>query len=159
AELLGPQSPSDVQAAAVAALARSDAADTPAILLKPWKGYSPAVRAAALSALLARDAWISPVLDALEKKEILPADIDAAARQRLFGYGTAAVRDRATRLLAGGIDTDRQKVIEAYRPALTKTGDRDRGKQIFTKTCAACHKVGDVGKGLGPDLAALNDKS
>ena len=30
---------------------------------------------------------------------------------------------------------------------------------MFTKTCAACHKLGDVGKGLGPDLAALADKS
>jgi len=50
-------------------------------------------------------------------------------------------------------------VIAAYKPALTKAGDRDRGKQVFTKTCSACHKVGDLGKGLGPDLAALADKS
>ena len=30
---------------------------------------------------------------------------------------------------------------------------------MFARACAACHKVGDVGKGLGPDLAALSDKS
>ncbi|MBO0699959.1 MAG: c-type cytochrome, partial [Zavarzinella sp.] len=158
-ELLGPQSASDVQAAAVAALARSDAPDTPALLLKPWKGYSPPVRAAVLSSLLGRETWVPTVLDALEKKELLPAEVDAAARQRLLGHATPAVRERASKLLAGGIDANREKVIAAYRPALTKTGDRERGKQIFTKTCSACHKVGDVGKGLGPDLAALNDKS
>jgi len=159
AELLGPQSAGDVQIAAVAALARSDATDMPAILLKPWKGYSPTVRTAVLSALLGREAWVPAVLDAIEKKEVLPADVDAAARQRLLAHGTAGVRERAARLLAGGVNADRQKVIDAYRPALTRTGDRDRGKQVFTKTCAVCHKVGDVGKGLGPDLAALSDKS
>src|SRR4029079_16234277 len=55
-ELLGPQVSSDVQAAAVAALARTATPDTPATLLKGWKGYSPTVRAAVLSALLAREA-------------------------------------------------------------------------------------------------------
>jgi putative membrane-bound dehydrogenase-like protein len=159
AELLGPQSAGDVQVAAVAAVARSDATDTPAVLLKPWKGYSPTVRAAVLSALLGREAWMPAVLDAIEKKEVHPADVDAAARQRLLAHGSSGIRERAAKLLAGGVDADRQKVVEAYRPALTRTGDRERGKQAFTKTCAACHKVGDVGKGLGPDLSALGDKS
>ncbi|HKB02153.1 MAG TPA: PVC-type heme-binding CxxCH protein, partial [Gemmataceae bacterium] len=158
-ELLGPHSAGDVQAAAVAALARSDAIDTPAVLLRLWKGYSPGVRTAVLSALLGRDTWVPAVLDALEKKQILSAEVDAAARQRLLAHASPAVRERAGKLLAGGIDADREKVIAAYRPALTKAGDRERGKQIFTKACAACHKVGDVGKGLGPDLTALTDKS
>jgi putative membrane-bound dehydrogenase-like protein len=158
-ELLGPQSSSDVQAAAVAALARTAAADTPATLLKGWKAYSPAVRASVLATLLAREAWVPAVLAAIEKKEVLPAEVDAAARQQLLTHKAAAVRDRAGPLLAGGIDADRAKVIAAYKPALTKAGEGERGKQVFTKTCAACHKVGDLGKGLGPDLAALADKS
>ncbi len=43
--------------------------------------------------------------------------------------------------------------------ALTKIGNRERGKAVFTKSCSACHKLGDVGQGLAPDLAALSDKS
>jgi putative membrane-bound dehydrogenase-like protein len=158
-DLLGPQSPGEVQAAAVAGLARTAAADTPAVLLKGWKGYSPSVRAAVLSALLARTTWVPAVLTAIEKKEVLPAEVDAAARQQLLTHKIAAVRETASKLLAGGIDADRAKVIATYKPALTKQGDRERGKQVFTKTCSACHKVGDIGKGLGPDLAALSDKS
>jgi putative membrane-bound dehydrogenase-like protein len=158
-ELLGPQSSSEVQAAAVVALARAATADTPAILLKGWKGYSPTVRAAVLTTLLTREAWVSAVLTAIEKKEVLAAEVDAAARQLLLTHKSAEFRDKAGQLLAGGIDADRAKVIAAYKPALTKTGDRERGRQVFTKTCAACHKLGDVGKGLGPDLTALADKS
>jgi putative membrane-bound dehydrogenase-like protein len=159
ADLLGPQSSSEIQAAAVAAIARTATADVPTTLLTSWKGYSPAVRTNVLSALLARPAWVPDVLTALEKKAILPAEVDAAARQQLLTNKTPAVREKAGQLLAGGIDADRAKVIVAYKPALTKEGDRERGKQVFTKTCSVCHKVGDIGKGLGPDLAGLNDKS
>jgi putative membrane-bound dehydrogenase-like protein len=159
AELLGPQSGPDLQSAAVAAVARSADADVPILLLRPWKGYSPAVRSSVLAALLSRDAWVPAVLDAVEKKQLLPAELDAAARQRLLTHSAAGVRDRASKLLAGGADLDRAKVIEAYRPALTKAGDAGKGKEVFTRVCAACHKVGDVGRGHGPDLAALSDKS
>jgi hypothetical protein len=118
-DLLGPQSPGEVQAAAVAALARTATDDTPAVLLKGWKGYSPSVRAAVLSALLARTTWVPAVLKAIEKKEVLPAEVDAAARQQLLTHKIAAVRETAGKLLAGGIDADRAKVIAAYKPALT----------------------------------------
>src|SRR5204863_3313156 len=38
-------------------------------------------------------------------------------------------------------------------------GDPARGLALFTKHCAVCHKLGDVGKEVGPDLASLADKS
>ena len=34
-------------------------------------------------------------------------------------------------------------------------GDAERGKQVFAKTCAACHKVQGVGHDIGPNLAAM----
>ena len=45
-DLLGPQSAGEVQAAAVASLARLATDDVPGLLLRPWPGYSPAVRTA-----------------------------------------------------------------------------------------------------------------
>ncbi len=159
AELLGPQSGPELQSAAVAAVARSPDPAAPGVLLGRWKGYGPAARSAVLAALLSRDAWVPAVLDAIEQKQLLPAEIDAAARQQLLTHSAAAVRERANKLLAGGADPDRAKVIEAYRPALTKAGDAGKGKEVFTRVCSACHKVGDIGRGHGPDLAALSDKS
>ena len=38
-------------------------------------------------------------------------------------------------------------------------GDAGRGREVFTKSCAACHRLGDLGQNVGPDLAALGDKS
>jgi putative membrane-bound dehydrogenase-like protein len=159
AKLLSPQVAGEVQSAAVTALSRTNVAEAPALLLKPWKGYSPAVRSQVLAVLLSRREWTGELLDALEKQTILAAETDAASRQRLTTYPDRGVQWRAQKLLAGSIDADRQKVIDSYKPALMKDGDRERGKQVFAKTCAACHKLGDVGEGLGPDLTALTDKS
>ena len=39
------------------------------------------------------------------------------------------------------------------------TGDRGRGKEVFAKRCAACHKVDGVGNEVGADLGGLTDKS
>jgi putative heme-binding domain-containing protein len=50
-------------------------------------------------------------------------------------------------------------VLEAYREALTRPGDRARGKAVFAKNCAACHRLHGTGHDVGPDLAALAGKS
>jgi putative heme-binding domain-containing protein len=39
------------------------------------------------------------------------------------------------------------------------SGDAIRGKRLFAKTCAACHRLQDVGNEVGPDLAALSNKT
>ncbi len=33
------------------------------------------------------------------------------------------------------------------------------GRELFSKRCAQCHKLGDLGHAVGPDLASLTDKS
>jgi putative heme-binding domain-containing protein len=37
--------------------------------------------------------------------------------------------------------------------------DAARGKAAFQKTCINCHKVGDAGHAVGPDLASVANKS
>ena len=69
------------------------------------------------------------------------------------------MRERAAKLFAGAVNPDRQKVIDAYRSVVSLKGDRARGLQIFTKTCATCHQLGGVGHQVGPDLASVGDKS
>ncbi len=54
---------------------------------------------------------------------------------------------------------DRKKAIETYQAALGKKGDAARGKEVFAKTCAACHKKGGEGQDVGPEFATVRDKS
>ncbi|HEY7327443.1 MAG TPA: PVC-type heme-binding CxxCH protein [Gemmataceae bacterium] len=159
AELLVPQTPEGMQSAAVSALARLRSPRVPQLLLRGWKALVPELRRQVLGVLLSRETWVSALLDAMESKSIAPSEIDAALRQRLLEHRSADVRRRATKLFADTVNTDRQKVIDSYRSILTLSGDAKRGAEVFRKSCAACHKLGDIGNAVGPDLATLGDKS
>jgi putative membrane-bound dehydrogenase-like protein len=151
--------PPELQTVAVATLGRLNEPAVPKILLQGWKGYSPALRSQILDILLQRESGTGAILDAIDHKEVLPIEIDAARRQRILQQKHASLRDRAAKLFAGSINADRQKVVDSYRSVLTTKGDPKRGAQIFTKTCATCHRFQGVGEEVGPDLASLGDKS
>src|SRR5205085_8867359 len=87
------------------------------------------------------------------------AQIDAAHRQRLLKDKDAAVRGRAAKLFAASLNPDRQKVVAAYEDVLKLSGDAGHGRAVFAKTCSVCHKLGDVGTAVGPDLAQMQNKS
>jgi putative heme-binding domain-containing protein len=156
---LAPQTPPELQTVAVTALGKVPDVNLPKLLLQEWKAYGPALRALVLDELLRREEWIKGIFDAIERKDILAIDIDAARRQRLLQQRNAELRDRAAKLFASSINADRQKVVDSYRSVLTTKGDPKRGAQIFTKTCATCHRFQGIGEEVGPDLASLGDKS
>jgi putative membrane-bound dehydrogenase-like protein len=153
--LLVPQTPDEVQSAAVAALGRLRDADVPARLLRGWKAHGPGLRAQVLEVLFRRDDWRRAALEAMERQELPPAEVDAARRQQLLTSRDASVRARAEKLFGGTVNPDRQKVIDAYREVLTMTGDARRGGPLFVKSCATCHKLADQGGEAGPDLTPL----
>jgi putative membrane-bound dehydrogenase-like protein len=157
--LLQPRMPGSVQLAAVAALGRLGGAEVPAMLLAGWKAHAPALRVQILDVLLQRPAWIPALLAALDKKQVLAVDIDAARRQRLLSQRDKGLRARAEKVLAGAVSADRQKVIDSYAEAGKLAGDASRGKAVFAKSCSACHRLEGVGNEVGPDLAALSNKS
>jgi putative heme-binding domain-containing protein len=109
--------------------------------------------------LLGRPDGSAALLDALQQKKVLPFEIAAAHRQRILQHRSESIRNRAAKLLAGSVDPDRQKVVDTFRSALTLRGDARSGAQIFAKTCASCHVFGGVGHQVGPELAAVGDKS
>jgi putative heme-binding domain-containing protein len=157
--LLTPETPPELQSAAMTELARLRDDDVLKLLLKGWKGYTPALRSQMLDALFSRDKGTKSILDAIENKEISPIDIDPARRQRLLQQKNAELRERAARLFASVVNPDREKVVESYHSVLTMKGDAANGAKLFAKHCATCHRFQGVGEEVGPDLASLGDKS
>src|SRR5207245_2843932 len=56
------------------------------------------------------------------------------------------------------IPPSRGEVVAKFKPALTTNGDAARGREIYTQRCVACHRVGDQGVQLGPDLVTVKSK-
>jgi putative heme-binding domain-containing protein len=158
-DLLSPQSAPQLQQNVVAYLATRGSPAVAAILLANWKSHTPNLRHVLVDALLRRPEWTAALLDAIEQRKVLTADLDALARQRLTTHGSSKLRARAKQLLAASGDASRQQVLAEYQSVLNLKGDSSRGAEVFKTKCAVCHRLGEVGNEVGPNLAALTDKS
>ncbi len=81
--------------------------------------------------------------------------LEPARLERLRKYPNAVVRTQAAQLLAGQVAPARQKIIDQYRTALALKGDSGRGKAVFQKNCATCHRLDNVGVEVGADLQSV----
>jgi putative membrane-bound dehydrogenase-like protein len=159
-ELLGPHNPSTLQMAAVRSLSLQDKPEVATLLLGPWSSYSPSVRREVLEVLFARPDRQAALVEALEQKKVLAGQIEPARQEQLRKLRDDKLRRRAQAVLADQAVPERRKIFEAYRPALDLKADVARGKTVFQKTCATCHRLENVGVEVGPDLvSALRNKT
>ena len=129
------------------------------ILLGDWKSQPPVVRRERIELLGRSPQRISALLDQIQKSEISPREIDPARSRQWIGHPDGKVREKARVLLAGNIPAAREKVLAEYRASAEKEGDALKGKLVFAKNCAACHKVADVGMDVGPDISDTRTKT
>jgi putative membrane-bound dehydrogenase-like protein len=156
---LVPRNSAALQAAAVAALGRIDHPRSASELLDRWNSYTPSLRASVLDLALSRPAWREQLFERLALKRISPGSIDASRRQALLEHRDESVRQAAATIFAGAANGDRKQVVRDYQATISTSGDRARGKAVFGKRCAACHQLEGVGHVVGPDLAAVTNKS
>ena len=55
--------------------------------------------------------------------------------------------------------TKRAQVVEAHQSVLQMKGIAKRGKIHFKQICSHCHMAEGLGKPIGPDIAAITDRS
>ena len=81
------------------------------------------------------------------------------AAKRLLQHKDEEIRDIAAKVFAKSSSPDRGKLVDDYILTLPEKADAGRGAKLFAKSCAVCHKLGDAGQQVGPDLASVGDKS
>lgn len=156
--LISNRQPQDVQSAALITLARFSDPSIAGTLLAAWPNLSPRLRAEATEAIFSRTEWLQALVGAAEKETLSLADLDPARLRVLESHPNAAIRDRAGPLLAKIKQGRRQDVVDAYRGALSSPGDLSRGRQVFQKVCATCHRLDGVGHEIGPSLATFRNR-
>jgi len=147
-----------VQTAVFDSLKRLHNSQVPAVLLAGWKQRAPSLRQSSIDVLFARDEWVNALLDNIENGTIGTTEISPANRQRLLKHSNHAVQQRAQTIWSGQ-NASRAEVVAKFQAATTLTGDSAKGATVFANTCATCHFLRGQGHAVGPNLAALADKT
>jgi putative heme-binding domain-containing protein len=155
AQLLDKTQPQEVQRAAVAAAATFNRAETAPLLLTHWDTFTPAIRADVVVAMLGNRLRVPALLAAIERGEIPANQVPFARRAVLLRSTDPKVKELAARLFGDGSSGSRKAVIEKYQPALALRGDAAQGRKVFETACAVCHRAGDLGNDVGPNLATI----
>ncbi len=153
--LLDPNEPQPLQLAALAALDRFAEAPWAEELLRRWATLSPRLRLETINCLLKRPARTIALVEALEQGAVRATDLSAAQSQQLRSPRDDRLRERVERALGKGPTASRQEVVDGFLPALQLAGHAAHGQNLYLERCSSCHRLGNQGFALGPDLATV----
>lgn len=157
-DMVTPQSPPEFSGGVLEALTASTAEDLGQQILNRWRTLTPAAKQVAIRTLLARPASVRALLNGLESREIQLTELSLDQQRSLGEHPDRGLRARARALLAagGGLpNADRQKVIEDLLAVTETKGDVENGLAMYKKHCMKCHKHGDLGENIGPNLTGM----
>ncbi len=128
-------------------------------LLEQFPVQTPPVRRSLLQALLRTPDRTRLVLDDIAAGKIAVSELDPLFVRTLANHQDQTIRTRAQELLAAALPAERKQVLETYQAALSLKAEPQRGRAIFEKNCANCHKIGTIGVDVGPDIADSRTKT
>jgi putative heme-binding domain-containing protein len=153
--LLALTQPATIQAAAARAVARSSRPSLAAQAIACWNDLALVTRRELLTALASSPPLAEPLIQALERNTIAPSELDTLSRETLMRLPDAALKRRASAVLARFAPPDRSAALLRYRPALALAGDWRRGAAVFARNCQTCHQHQGQGHRVGPDLSGI----
>ncbi|MBI1312883.1 c-type cytochrome [bacterium] len=157
-DLVTPQAAPEFSTGLLSRLTGSNAEGLGMELVARSKTMSPSIRQAALRTLLARPQTTKDFLTGVESGMVQLADLSLDQKQALGRHPNREIRERALKLLSmgGGLpNADRQKVVEELLPLTKVTGNVEAGLAMFKKHCMKCHKHGEIGEKIGPNLTGM----
>lgn len=158
ASIVGQREHEELRLAAIHTLAQTSDPHAGDVLIAGWRHASPSIRVELFRALVARVEWTKEFLSALERADISPDDLATSQRQEVLNSTDEEVRQRA-QVLLGRPDHAREQVVARFQSALSLEGDAPRGDAIYERECAACHRLGERGYVVGPNLALTRNRT
>jgi putative membrane-bound dehydrogenase-like protein len=155
--LLAPQVELPLQQAALAALEQNGEAIAPKAWIESWNSFSPGMRTRLLESMLTRSAWTAELIAALDSGTISAGELSEAHRETILAHPDPAIQTPAARLLAKHPRSPSETASDDLAPHLAAleqlaAADREAGQAVFRQKCAVCHRIGNDGQAVGPDL-------
>jgi putative membrane-bound dehydrogenase-like protein len=112
-----------------------------------------------LDATTRRNSWTRKLLEVAAKNPDIVRAITPTQRAALLHHREETVREQAEQIFQSQSGSSRAEVWARFQSSLEREGEIEQGQVHFTTLCSSCHKVGETGFHVGPDLAALTNKS
>jgi putative heme-binding domain-containing protein len=150
---------SAVKREVLSALQRYDDPVVPARVLELYADQltdKDGLRAAAHGLLASRPAWSLHFLQAIDAGKISPRPVPLDVVRKIKMHSDASIAKLVEKLwgqVRPSTSAEKQQEMARLANALKAgKGDAKAGKEIFTNTCAKCHKLFGEGGTVGPDL-------
>ena len=147
-----------IRTASIRAMSSHTDRDVSPVLLHDFAGETPTIQREILSAILRTPARTRSLLNEIENKVIPATLIDRNTVAKLERHRSPDIRLRARRLMAAAQPAQRKSVVADYQASLKLSGDPARGRQVFAKQCATCHRIGQLGTNVAPDIGDSRNK-
>jgi putative membrane-bound dehydrogenase-like protein len=142
-----------IRIAAIGSLAAFRDPDVGKIFLDDFTSQTPAVRRALLDGMLADVERTRLLLDEIAAGRIPMAELDPSRIARLAKHRDESIKKQAETLVAQATPADRREVMATYRQSLELAADPTRGQKVFATNCTACHRIGNLGVDVAPDIS------
>ncbi len=153
-----PKSSPELVAGLLDTVAHGNSPDIGSGIVDRWSQLSQSGRTAAAAVLLSRPQWSAALVEGLEKNRVAVGDLSLDQAQKLSQLADPALTERAKKVFARGgrlPNADRKKVVDQFMPNVERHGDAAKGQAIFEQNCAKCHRHGNIGAKIAPDLTGI----
>ena len=142
-------------ATALQALDKRGSKSLPETLIENWDLYPTAIQSSVLGTLVRKPSTSLLLLSAIRNRRVPKAALTPNLIALLRNYEDREIRTSMAQQFPVTKITTRSEVIATYRESTKLNGDPDRGLAIFRNACASCHRNGDEGHAVGPDLVSF----
>ena len=157
-EVFEPQNPRAIQFAALRTLGRYSDSHVAELFISRLPEFTPPLRQEMVEVLLSRHTWAEMLVNAIQNGDLLANQVAFAQRGRLLRHPDAKIAAQAKLLFGSDALGPRGNVVAEYTGALKLSADRQRGVNVFRKHCMTCHRIGDAGHDLAPNLATVKHR-
>ena len=139
-------------------LAQFDDPAIGAMLARSYGRFHPSERPAVIEALVSRQAFVSALLDQIQAGKIPRSDLSAAQARQVRSLGNAGLTVRLREVWGDVNDSsdEARALIQQWKSRLTSevfaAADTGRGRAVYSRFCANCHRLHSQGGVIGPDL-------
>ena len=107
---------------------------------------------------MVKEERIRDLFGAIEAGDVRATEVDPHHIRHLCNHRSDSIRQQADKIFDKG-SSDRAAVLRDYQTIFSLRSNPQHGREVFRENCAMCHRIGNVGVDVAPDISASRTKT